>query len=348
MPLFKKQSLPSVNLRTDIDNDEQMRAAAKARRMRLALLLGALLLVALVLVAFLVTWLWRILYVENKSLTLRHIDFRQTAHYSTATKHGFISIATILSEMGINLNQTNLLTIDLEQTKKIFQDKHPLLGDICISKILPDTLKIEANEHLPLALLAIQIGNSPVPQRFPIAPMRPSVTPPRTDYAPDPVIILPRTINLYNEKERASLPWSYALYPHSFQKSPINSIPSLFGFNITEPNIAPGSIIRNKQLNTALELIRLTSITSSNTFFSIDEITLVDQNILKLSITPTPSCRKLQPFCRIDLDIDNAGQHQVQKLLTFIKAVESEPGSKKVLYINATTKNLYASPTESP
>ncbi len=345
------QPRPTVRLRLD-DDDADAKAQRRQRtrhRLRLLAICAGAIAIAIALLILLASWAWRALFVQNDRLLLKHIDFTDTPHYATAPRHGRISVATILSEAGIDVNRTNLLTIDLERLQQLFRTQHPLLGHIRISKVMPDTLRIEASEHSPAAMLVVHPSRNAAPLRFPIAVAEHTLDPTDARGTPAPVILLPSTISLFDERTHASVPWNYALYPDSFERRTINTaLPQLFGFNALGVDLVPGAVVRSRQLNAALKLIRLTGVTSSNAFFAIDQITLIPPATLRVLVSPFRQCRRLMPLCQLDFSADNLSEERVARVLTFIAAAEGDPASRPIRYLNATGDSLFASPDAIP
>lgn len=313
----------------------------KRKRLCLRLVTAFICVALLVAIAFSARLLWGLLVTDNPRLLLKNIQFKDTHFYSASVTDGHVSIATVLSEAGIEINKSHLLQIDLDQVQNLLK-KHPLLGNIRIAKIMPDTLSIDAIEYTPEALLVVQDPRSGT-HRFPITVQQNETT---VAVPQLPVLLLPNKLELYQESTHSTIPWNYALYPEPFNKHILNNtLPCLFNFKHLGGELKPGSVIHDKLLTAAIKLIRLTGITSANKYFIIQQITCQDSEpVLRMLVSPQPTSRKIRPQAQFDFLADNISEQHIDDIFAFLAAIEANPESKNIMYLNATS-GIYACPT---
>lgn len=284
---------------------------------------------------------WKVLYVENDHLLLRHLVFPETAHYSAEPTHGRKSIATILSEGNIETDKTNLLKINLEDIRKLLNTQ-PLLGDFTIEKILPDTLRITAHELTPVARL-IYTNQRTGSTIMPIA-LRKNDLQAEEDYQ---FVVLPSKLDLYNERTGTQEQWDYVLYPHPFDKQTVNNeLPDLYNFSGFSGELTEGSVIKDKKLAAAVRLLNLTGPASQNMFFTVSRIDLLANNVLRAKVKPTANSTKVLRHAVFDFDCTLINSDVIQKVLAYLATLEKNPSSPAVQYLNAVSPDaIYSKAT---
>lgn len=309
----------------------------KSRIVKICIALVVLVIAALLLIQG-VRKIWTALYVENKRLTLKNIDFDDTGYYSATTKDGHLSLATILSEAGIELNHTNLLKLNLEDVQAVLE-KHPLLTQVKVAKILPDTLKIQAVTRKPIAMLVAKNAQGQI-QQFPLA-VRAT---PDDPLNPVQAVLLPDTLPLYNERQHTTVEWKYAVYPAPFNKKIVNeTLPFLFDFNLTTGSPEVGLVEQDKYLATALNLVTLTDAINYNRLYSTQQITFMPPDTLRVHVIPARFCKKIAQFAQIDFACSTLDEKTLLKLDQFLNALEQDDNTQTIMYINATGNNFYSS-----
>ena len=328
-----------TTLKVNAGDSLETPAQKKRRRIRVTAIIVFLSAVVLTMVAFAVRFIWHKLYITNDRLLFKHIRFADTRHYSALPLNGHADLQTILAKEGIQTGKTNLLQIDLDTVQTILKQQ-PLLTNIKISKILPDTLHIEAREHLPEAILCVRTPQGGK-RRLPIA-VCPSDSNAQSSY---PIIVLPQEINLYSERDNSYKSWNYAFHPRPFDSSVTDTIlPLLFDFNFVNASITPGTIITDKNLTAALKIIHSFGITSTNRHFSIQQLKYIAPNTIRLTVMPLNTGSKIQSLATIDLDCNRISDDLFKKLSQFLDHAESNAATPAIRYLNATGDSIYSSP----
>ena len=314
-------------------------AQKKRRKIRVVAVIVFLSAVALTMAAFAIRFLWHKLYITNERLVFRQIIFKDTRHYSAIPTDGHADILNLLAQEGIQAGKTNLLQIDLNTVQAILKQQ-PLLTNIKITKILPDTLQIEAREHSPEAILCLRTQQGGR-RRLPIAlcPFDPN------SKSPQPIIVLPQELKLYSERENAYKSWNYAVHPQPFNNKVSDSVlPLLFDFNFVNAAITPGTVITDKNLAAAIKIIHACGITSTNRHFNIQHRQYIAPNTLRLTVTPMNPRSKIQSLAAIDMDCNRISDDLFTKLYQFLDMAESNASTTSIRYLNATGNSFYSSP----
>ncbi|MBP5641332.1 MAG: FtsQ-type POTRA domain-containing protein [Victivallales bacterium] len=314
-------------------------ADIKRRKIRMAAIFIFLLAVVLTGIAFLLRIIWQKLYVTNDRLLFKYIRFTDTRHYSAFPSNGHADFLTILAQEGIQAGKTNLLQIDLDTVQDILK-RQPLLTNIKVTKILPDTLQIDAVEHVPEAILCIKTPQGGR-RRFPIA-----IYPQQKDIpAPTPVIVLPQELNLFCERDNTYKPWNYTHHPIPFDTRITNTtLPLLFEFNFLNPALTPGTVIADKHIASALKIIHHSGLTSLNHHFSIQNLQFVPPSTIRLTVMPLKAGGKIQTLASFDLDSNNITEELFIRLSKYLDIAESTPATTAIRYLNATGNTIYSSP----
>ena len=328
-----------TSLKVNAGDSLETPAQKKRRKIRVVAVVVFLAAVILTMAAFAARFVWHKLYITNERLVFRQIIFKDTRHYSAIPTDGHADILNLLAQEGIQAGKTNLLQIDLNTVQEILRQQ-PLLTNIKITKILPDTLQIDAREHFPEAILCIMTPQGGR-RRLPIAlcPSDPN------SKSPQPVIVLPQEIKLYSERENSYKPWNYAIHPQPFNSKVSDSIlPLLFDFNFVNASVTPGTIIIDKNLSAAIKIIHACGVTSSNRHFNILHLKFIAPNTLRLTVTPMKSSSKIQSLAAIDLDCNRISDDLFKKLFLFLDMAESNATTTAIRYLNATGNSFYSSP----
>lgn len=101
---------------------------------------------AIVLVLLSIWFLRQNLYFHNQFFSLKKIAASPTSNFSE------LRLKTILSEMGVEENAGTLPTLPLAAIRERLQ-REPMIADIAIRRLFPDTLQIRIRERIPVAVL---------------------------------------------------------------------------------------------------------------------------------------------------------------------------------------------------
>ena len=328
-----------TSLKVNVGDSLEMPAQKKRRKIRFTVIVVFLAAVVLTMAAFAVRFIWHKLYITNDRLLFKHIRFEDTRHYSALPSNGHADLQNILAKEGIQTGKTNLLQIDLDTVQAILRQQ-PLLTNIKISKILPDTLQIEAREHLPEAILCFRTpqGNR---RRLPIA-VCPSD---QNSQSPCPVVVLPQEINLFSERDNSYKSWNYTSHPRPFDSSVVDTVlPLLFDFNCVSTSVTPGTVITDKNLAAAVRIIHAVGITSTNRHFNIQHLQYIAPNTIRLTVTPMNTGSKIQSLATIDLDCNRLSDDIFKKLGQFLDMADSSSTTPSIRYLNATGESIFSSP----
>ena len=98
--------------------------------------------------------------IENPDLFIKHINVTETTNYTgpaneldsaSQSKIGKkISVYTILSEIGVEIDNNNIIELDIRKIRERLEEE-AILKQIEVRKILPDTLDIRFAERIPQA-----------------------------------------------------------------------------------------------------------------------------------------------------------------------------------------------------
>ena len=322
-----------TSLKVNAGNSLETPAQKKRRKICVAAVICFFAAVVLTLMAFAMRFLWRKLYIENERLVFKHIRFTDTRHYSATPTDGHADLLHILEQGGIQAGKTNLLDIDLDTVQAILKQQS-LLTNIKITKVLPDTLQIEAREHKPEATLVIRN-----PRQLPIAVCSSD----QNSQTPFSIIVLPQKIDLYSERDNSYKPWNYTRYPQPFDTTK-EDLPQLLNFNFVNTSITPGTVLNDKRLSAAIKIIRSVGITSTNRHFKLDRLEFIAPNTLRLRVIPQKQGSKIKEWAAIDMDCDRISDDLFTKLSLSIDQAESRPETTSIGYINATGKSFNISP----
>lgn len=86
------------------------------------------------------------LYYNNPLFQLKKIETSQSENFTR------VRIVTILSEMGVESGRYTLPTLPLQQIRQRFF-KEPMIGEVRVRRIFPDTLQVNLVERVPVAFL---------------------------------------------------------------------------------------------------------------------------------------------------------------------------------------------------
>jgi len=284
---------------------------------------------------------YRWMFSENDRLLLRRYEFSETAHYSGFQKHGKISIIDLLGHNGIMVNKTNLSTLDLKSVIAVLEHQ-PLLKNIKVEKVLPDALRISAEEYIPVVRLIVtdKTGRR---RLFPLAKY------PQEHFRPDQLSmkILPETIPLYNDQRGLHQDWDYFLRPAPFDRSVINmNIIDLFGFSHLGHELKPGDVVDDRKLSGVMHLLTMIGDTSRNDLFIIQDMTLLEDGILRVRVVPTAKCHCLASSAFIDFSYRTFSGITVDNLLKYLRNCEQLGEQDTPLYLDATGDCIFVSPVK--
>jgi cell division septal protein FtsQ len=91
------------------------------------------------------------LYYNNPLFQLKKIETSQTDNFSSSR------IVTILSEMGVESGRYTLPLLPLREIRQRFL-KEPIVGEVRVRRIYPDTLQVTLVERIPVAYLHFPSG----------------------------------------------------------------------------------------------------------------------------------------------------------------------------------------------
>ena len=115
---------------------------------------------------------WRKFYIENPELNVQQIIVTETQNYSGPKVAGKISVYTILSELGVETNlNNNIIELDIRQIRERLEQE-PILKNIEVRKIMPNTLSIKFEERVPQALVFCGRNTCYIDQDAVILPLR--------------------------------------------------------------------------------------------------------------------------------------------------------------------------------
>ena len=116
----------------------------KRRWVRISL---ALLLVVIIIAGAILSVIFAsdALFFKNEHFTLRRITVQSPGWWNRRSQR-------VSSVLDLTLNDDNLFAIDLEQ-KRMVLEANPSIGQVSISRVLPDTLVIKITEKIPRAAL---------------------------------------------------------------------------------------------------------------------------------------------------------------------------------------------------
>ena len=111
------------------------------------------LLLILAVVAYSANFCWRSLYLENPDLIIQNIKVTETENYAGPKVEGKISVDTILSEIGVEAGfNNNIIDLDIRKIRERLEEE-PLLKNIEVRKIMPQTIAISFEERVPTAVI---------------------------------------------------------------------------------------------------------------------------------------------------------------------------------------------------
>ena len=115
---------------------------------------------------------WKKFYIENPELNVQEIIVTETQNYSGPKVDGKVSIYTILSELGVETDlNNNIIDLDIRQIRERLEQE-PILKNVEVRKIMPQTLSISFEERTPQAVVYCGRKTCYVDQDCVILPLR--------------------------------------------------------------------------------------------------------------------------------------------------------------------------------
>ena len=119
-----------------------------AKRFNLSAIIITIVFLALVCILF--PTFRKKFFIENPDLFIKNINVTETANYAGPKTEGKISVYTILSEIGVEVGNNNIISLDIRKIRKRLEDE-AILKNVEVRKRLPDTLDIQFQERIPQA-----------------------------------------------------------------------------------------------------------------------------------------------------------------------------------------------------
>ena len=86
-----------------------------------------------------------VLLVRNAHFTVQRVDVNVYGQLSEA------AVLEIVTKQGIETGKTNLFSLDLRKMRRQLAGSHVLIKQVVLSRVLPDTLRVDVYERDPVA-----------------------------------------------------------------------------------------------------------------------------------------------------------------------------------------------------
>ena len=93
-----------------------------------------------------------VLLVRNAHFTVQRVDVNVYGQLSEA------AVLEIVTKQGIETGKTNLFSLDLRKMRRQLAGSHVLIKQVVLSRVLPDTLRVDVYERDPVAQLLRRRG----------------------------------------------------------------------------------------------------------------------------------------------------------------------------------------------